>query len=223
MLCATDIYKKYDAPVLRGVTLEASPGEIVGIAGANGSGKSTLLSIITSITKPDKGTVTLDGQPVTMRKVRENIGFAAQDEALFGRLSVEDNLRFWAAAQNTSFDKSIYDPSFLRKKVDNLSGGMRRRLSLIIAQLHNPLYLIMDEPTAELDIYYRGEVMRDIRHRKDLGKSVLMTTHNMHELLLCDRIYIINNGEFAYEGPPANLGHDEQSFTASMQRILNYA
>jgi len=223
MLCATDIHKSYDLPVLRGVTLEAKPGEIVGIAGANGSGKSTLLSIITSVSKPDKGTVTLDGKPVTARKIRENIGFAAQDEALFGRLSVEDNLRFWSAALKTMFDKRIYDPTFLRKKVDNLSGGMRRRLSIIIAQLHDPQYLIMDEPTAELDIYYRGEVMRGIRQRKDQGKSVIMTTHNMHELLLCDRIYIIKDGVFAYAGAPAVLGHDEQAFTDSMHSVLGYA
>lgn len=208
MLCASDIYKSYRDPVLRGVSLQAKSGEIVAIAGANGSGKSTLLSIITSILPPDKGIVTIDDKPITPTLIKANMGYVAQENALFENLSVKENIKFWASVYGVRFDASKYHKDFLGKKAKNLSGGMKKRLSIIIALLNNPNYLIMDEPTAALDLFYKESVMDTIRYLKASGKSVIFTSHNASELMVCDRIYILKDGMFVYSGSPQDISDD---------------
>jgi ABC-2 type transport system ATP-binding protein len=206
VILAENIYKKFNEPVLKGVTLEAEPGEIIGIAGENGSGKSTLLSIITGLLAPDSGKVNLE---------RSLVGYVPQEAALFDNLTVKDNLRFWAAAYSLSWKDVLpelpsdmsSDAPFLKKKVRSLSGGMKKRLSIALACLHRPKWLVMDEPSSALDIGFKGalfEMFQDIR-ADALGRGVIFTSHQPDELMWCDRIYILRGGLFVYEGSPREL------------------
>ena len=199
MISASNIKKKFRAPVLKGVNLQVNPGEIIGIAGENASGKSTLLTILAGIMKPDFGQVSLDGQ----------IGFVPQEPALFDNLSVKDNLRFWAKAYKQDWQRALpllNDDGLLKKRVNQLSGGTKKRLSIVLACLHNPQLLIMDEPTAALDIGFKGELKKMLDQIRSQGRSVIFTTHQPDELLWCNRIYILRGGVFVYEGNPADLG-----------------
>jgi len=211
MLVAKDIYKKYKHPVLSGVSCSVAEGEIIGIAGENGSGKSTLLSILVSLLSPDTGTVTLDGMPLSPAILKSNIGYVPQENALFEHLTVLDNLRFWAAAYGAVLDENALFPRIRearKKKVAHLSGGMKKQLSIAIACLNNPRFLIMDEPSAALDIGFKRSLLDIFKKTKAEGRSCVFTSHQPDELLWCDRIYVLRNGVFAYEGAPQDLGND---------------
>jgi len=215
MLIANDICKKYKHPVLAGVSCKISEGEIIGIAGENGSGKSTLLSILVTLLSPDKGTVTLDGIPLTPASLKTNIGYVPQENALFDHLTVQDNLRFWAAAYGAILDETVLLTKMFpriqearKKKVAHLSGGMKKQLSIAIACMNNPRFLIMDEPSAALDIGFKRTLLEIFEGVKAEGRSCIFTSHQPDELLWCDRIYVLRNGVFAYEGTPRELEPD---------------
>ena len=204
MLSANNIHKKYLHPVLKGVSFNAHKEEIVGIAGENGSGKSTLLSILSGTTKADSGDITIN----------RNIGYVPQESTLFDNLSVKDNLLFWATAYKQPWKDVLPgvtgilpdDPSFFKKRVAHLSGGMKKRLSIALACLNNPEYLIMDEPTAALDIGFKGILSQLMQKIRSDGRGVIFSSHQPDELLWCDRIYILRDGIFVYEGDPKKLG-----------------
>jgi len=199
MLIAKNIQKSYLAPVLQNVSLQINAGEIIGLAGQNGSGKSTLLAILAGITKQDAGEVNIEGE----------IGLVPQEAALFDNLSVKDNLRFWAKAYKQDWKNALpilTDDSMLKKRVSQLSGGMKKRLSIALACLHNPQFLIMDEPTAALDIGFKGELKQMLDEIRSQGRSVIFSTHQPDELAWCDRIYILKKGQFVYEGSPQEVG-----------------
>ncbi len=220
MLLATDIYKSYNktaAPVLNGVSIQAERGKVYGIAGVNGSGKSTLLSIITSIVKPDKGSVTIDGKDVFKNSsvIKKHVAYVPQENALFDGLSVLDNIKFWAAAYGTSYKNLEYDKKTSHKKVKTLSGGMKKKLALQIATLNDPSILILDEPTSALDIKNREDVMFKINSFKEQGKAVIFTSHYAEELSACDVLYIISGGSIVFCGTPSELSQGE-SFKESL-------
>ena len=199
MITAKNIQKSYLAPVLQDVSLQINPGEIIGLAGENGSGKSTLLAILAGIIKQDSGEIEADGE----------IGLVPQEAALFDNLSVKDNLRFWAKAYKQDWKNALpilADDSMLKKRVSQLSGGMKKRLSIALACLHNPQLLIMDEPTAALDIGFKSELKQMLDQIRSQGRSVIFSTHQPDELAWCDRIYILRKGQFIYEGSPKELG-----------------
>lgn len=198
MLLVNDIHKGFSQPVLKGITMQVNYGEVIGIAGENGSGKSTLLSIIAGLLLPDLGQVTVEGK----------IGYVPQETALFDNLSIKDNLRFWASAYGVSLKEA---EAFtlgldLKKKVRYLSGGMKKRLSIALAGLHRPDWLIMDEPSAALDIAFKGELAKMIEEAKTQARGVIFTSHQPDELHWCDRIYILREGVFVYEGAPTEIG-----------------
>ena len=200
VIFAEDVYKKFKTPVLKGVTLEAKAGEIIGIAGENGSGKSTLLSIISGLLAPDAGRVVLEAG---------SIGYVPQETALFDHLSVKDNLRFWAAAYGVSWkDTDIaHDGALLKQKVHQLSGGTKKRLSIALACLPRPQWLVMDEPTAALDIGFKGGLFKMLQSIRAEGRGVIFTSHQPDELMWCDRIYILRSGVFVFAGDPKNLSN----------------
>jgi len=212
MLLAKDIHKKYKVPVLSGVTLQAEPGEIIGLAGENGSGKSTLLAIIAGLTSPDTGRVTIDGKPLIERQ----IGYVPQEGTLFENLSVKDNLRFWASAYDRPWETALsmlpQDEGFIKKRAGHLSGGMKKRLSIALACLHHPRWLIMDEPSAALDIGFKGYLSQMIQNVKSEGRGVIFTSHQPDELMWCDRVYVLHDGIFVYSGDPKAL--NEQALYA---------
>ncbi len=238
MLNAENISKKYKRhTVLNGVAFEAREGEIIGIAGENGCGKSTLLNILTGVTKAESGTVTLEGADILKepKRLRELLGYVPQDNSLFDHLSAGDNLRLWASAYKSDWKTALpflfpegegrtdkEERAFLRKKPPQMSGGMRKRLSIALSLTHNPRYIIMDEPTAGLDIGFSRNLALTMKLMRSRGQCVIFTSHNTDELLLCDRLYVLRGGSFAYSGSPGEIldEHDAAGNADKLYKVM---
>lgn len=234
MLVAEAIHKKYKQPVLNGVSLSVNGGEIVGIAGENGSGKSTLLSVLTSVVRPDTGRVMVEGEDIfkNPRALKRWVGYVPQENSLFDNLTARDNLKLWASAYDTDWKNALpflfpeseakteaAQRAFLKKKAGQLSGGMKKRLSIALSIMHGPRYLIMDEPSAGLDIGFKWALSETMRTLKTRGCCVLFTSHQPDELLLCDRIYVLRGGLFVYSGDPNDL-NEEDDFTGALHHLI---
>lgn len=203
------IYGKQDS--LKGVTFSIEKGEVFGLIGPNGAGKSTLLSIMATILKPTSGTVLIEGQDVMKqyKAIRENLGFVPQDLALWPELTVAENMKFWSKLTYPKAKKeellSICERVGLKdkwkQKVSTLSGGMKRKLNIAVALIHEPSVLIMDEPTVGIDIQSKREINRYIQSLAAEGKTIVYTTHDAGEILrMCDRIGILNQGDLKFIG-----------------------
>ena len=185
--------------ILRRLSLQAMPGECVGIAGVNGSGKSTLLSVLAGVRKADLGELICYGHPMFRERKRfpRLIGYVPQDDPLLEELTVLDNLALWSTHAVTGQEAVIRQLGFsdsLNDTVRRLSGGTKRRLAIACALINDQPVLIMDEPTAALDIRQRDIVHRFIRAHADRGGVVLMATHDREEMDLCDRLYFLQDG-----------------------------
>jgi len=158
----------------------------IGFTGSNGCGKTTFLSILAGVEKADSGSIRLDG----------NIGYVPQINPLPDNLKVKECLKLWCD------DKRIYDDliarynleSILGMKIKHLSGGMKRRVSLCCALACNPEVLIMDEPTASLDIDYKALIHRDMEDFTDAGGILILVTHEREEIDMCNVCYLITEG-----------------------------
>jgi ABC-2 type transport system ATP-binding protein len=207
-----------DREVLRGVTLSAWPGEIVGLLGPNGAGKSTLFAILAGLLAPAAGRFRLDGQEIAAgaRALRAAAGIVFQSPGLDGKLTAEENLALAAglhcvprgAARATV--RRLLESAGLadraREPVDRLSGGMRRRLELARALVHRPALLVMDEPTTGLDAgAFRAFWAEVERLRRAEGLTVVLTTHRPDEAERCDRLAVLAGGAIVAEGAPEAL------------------
>ncbi|MFX1512288.1 MAG: ABC transporter ATP-binding protein [Promethearchaeota archaeon] len=214
-----DIHKNFGKnTALKGVSLEISKGEIFGLLGPNGAGKTTLTRIIGGQIRPNKGRVKVFGLDVTKRgrQVKSKLGMTPQNISLFDYLTVEENLSFLAhlfnvptLEESTRINELIdfADLNQQRKdRVDTLSGGMKRRLNLIASLIHDPILLILDEPTVGIDPPTRQAIWEMIFQLRDEGKTVLLSTHMMEEAeLLADRIGILDKGQLISLGTPQKL------------------
>ncbi len=185
--------------VLDGVSLTASAGEIVGIVGGNGSGKSTLFSVLSGILGREGGDFLLDGESLfkNSRKRRALVGFVPQSPPLFEELSARDNLSlsYKKSELHCEVIRMLGIDGFLSTPVRKMSGGMKKRLSIALAVAHSPKILFLDEPSAALDIICREKIKRYLLSFKEAGGSVILATHDLSELEICDRIYILKNGK----------------------------
>ncbi|WRS28778.1 ABC transporter ATP-binding protein [Oscillospiraceae bacterium MB08-C2-2] len=188
--------------------MELSVGqrEIACIVGPNGSGKSTLLSILAGLLRPDSGRVLFGGKPLKPIGSGRQIGFVPQKDSLFEELTVADNLAFWSAAAKVSLREALARPSvtqlelkpMLKKRVGALSGGMRQRISLAVGLLANPTLLILDEPFAGLDLFFKRQLITHLTELRKDGVTILYTSHNADEIAaLCDRVFLLMNGKIA--------------------------
>lgn len=208
ILEVTDVRKRYGASVaLDGVSLAVDAGELVGLLGPNGAGKTTLISILSGLTDADGGEVKLFGQPFdrSRRDLRRLIGIGTQDLSIYPDLSARENLRFFG---------KLYDlrgPQ-LAKRVDEVleavaltdrandragtfSGGMKRRLNLAAAIVHEPKLLFLDEPTTGVDPQSRNHIFQQVKALNAAGVTVVYTSHYMEEVqALCRRIAILDGG-----------------------------
>ncbi len=214
-----NIFKVYGTfCALNDVSLNMSAGECLGLLGPNGAGKSTLINLIYGISIPSKGEVKVFGlSPVTnYRKVRSQIGVVPQQNALDQNINVERNLLMFAQLagiykdeQKHRVDELLAFMSLSHKKselIQNLSGGMQRRLTFVRALLNKPRLLILDEPTTGLDPAVRQLLWAKVEELKALGTSILITTHYMDEAeQLCDRIIIMDQGKIMETGSPKEL------------------
>ncbi len=200
------------------VDLTIKEGEIFGLLGPNGAGKSTMISLIATLLKPTAGTILYRGCDIVKnpKAIQRNIGFVPQEVALFDSLSGLDNLKFWGSAYGLSAAKlkariaSVAEiigiEQRLKDKVDNYSGGMKRRLNIGAALLHEPQLLIMDEPTVGIDPQSRNHILEAVRQLNKSGVSVIYTSHYMEEVeALCNRIAIMDKGQVIAQGSKAEL------------------
>ena len=191
-----------------GIGFRADYGETIGLLGPNGAGKTTTVSIIAGLLSPDSGEVLIANQRVKSDTdpVKLQIGLVPQDIALYDQLSAYDNLTFFAALYSMAGPparEAIGDALNLvglsdraGDKVQTFSGGMKRRLNLAAALLHDPQVLLLDEPTVGVDPQSRNAIFENLETLKKRGKTLLYTTHYMEEAeRLCDRIVIIDHGK----------------------------
>lgn len=219
MLQVNDLWKSYDArQVVAGISLNAEPGQIVGLLGPNGAGKTTTVSMICGLTAPDKGEVRLAGLRIDgdASPAKKRIGLVPQDIALYEELSAMGNLEIFGALYglsgallreraNAALDLvGLADRA--RDKPSIFSGGMKRRLNIACALVHDPDILLLDEPTVGIDPQSRNAIFDNLETLKARGKTMVYTTHYMEEAeRLCDRIVIIDHGKVIADDTLAGL------------------
>lgn len=200
-----DVKKSYGKKqVLRQINLTAQTGQCTGIIGANGCGKSTLLKILAGVEKADGGTILVNGEVIKnpSRQMASYAGYIPQESALMPELTVKDNLKLWASfgdyRKNCVNLERLCDRfqirSFYKEKVKNLSGGMSKRVNIVCALTGNPSFLIMDEPSAALDMVFKEELKGYIRNFVKEGGSVLLSSHDEGEIMACQSIWAIKEG-----------------------------
>jgi ABC-2 type transport system ATP-binding protein len=201
------------------LTLAVAQGEIFGLLGPNGAGKTTLIKILSTMLLPDHGTASINGHDIVTRarQVRKAIGVMFTGASgLFLRLSARKNLEYFASlyAMPRRFAKQriaeLLDRQGLADRADDAvasySQGMRQRLHLARALLHDPAVLLLDEPTVGLDPLAAQEFRRSVAAMRSEGKTVLFSTHHMHEAEhMCDRVAIVNKGRLVTIGSPTSL------------------
>jgi lipooligosaccharide transport system ATP-binding protein len=217
---ARGLSKSYGArQVVREVSFQVAPGECLGLLGPNGAGKTTTIKMVTGFAPPGGGTLHVFGLPMVTanhRTIKARLGIVQQEESLDPDLSVEKNLTVYAsyfgiprreAARRTEELIGFAELADHRtSRIATLSGGMKRRLMLARALLHDPTLLVLDEPTTGLDPQARRLVWERIRTLKRGGTTILLTTHYMEEAAqLCDRLIIMDLGRIVAEGRPADL------------------
>ncbi len=214
MIEVKDLHKKFDKiSALNGVSFSVVEGEIFGLLGPNGAGKSTTLNILSTIIRPDKGSVAIGGcSPAeNLRQYKKLIGVVPQEIALYEELTAEENLLFWGSLydlDSTTLRKraaellDLVGLSDRRKdKVSTFSGGMKRRINIASALLHTPKVLFLDEPTVGIDPQSRNRIFEVIEKLHAGGITMIYTTHYMEEAeRLCDRIGIIDAGRILAQG-----------------------
>lgn len=207
-----DIHKKYGSKeVLNGLTLTAEAGKCIGILGGNGSGKSTLLSILAGIQPTDRGSFFFDEINLfkTKGQLSRLVGYVPQGTPLLEELTAYDNLRLWydkatlKKELSGGFLQMLGIHEFIKTPVSKMSGGMKKRLSIGCAISGRPPVLLLDEPMAALDLACKQNISEYIKSHKQAGGIVLLATHDVLEIELCDEWYIMKNGRltpFDYNG-----------------------
>lgn len=201
--------------VLNDVTLRVERGELFGLLGPSGSGKTTLIKLMTGIDKSDGGTVHMLGERMPQLSMFQRFGYMAQSDALYNELTAKENLLFFASLYGLSGTRrkerievsmAVVDlTDHLNKQVAAYSGGMKRRLSLAIALLHEPELLVLDEPTVGIDPVLRQSIWRELFALREKGTTIVLTTHVMDEADKCDRIALIREGRLTAVDSPAAL------------------
>lgn len=197
--------------VLKDIQLTVQPGTCVGILGANGCGKSTMLSILAGVQNADGGQFLWDDRDLLRdSKARsEKVGYVPQGTPLIEELSARDNLLLWYDRKSMQAQledgvlKLLGIGEFLKVPVNKMSGGMKKRLSIGCAMAKQPPLLLLDEPTAALDLACKQSIAAWLRQYKADGGTLLLTTHDVMELDLCDEWYIIKDGmlvPFVFDG-----------------------
>ena len=225
ILKAEEISKSYRGrKVVNNISIEVNQGEIVGLLGPNGAGKTTSFYMIVGIIKPEGGDIFLDQEVISSfpmyQRAQKGIGYLAQEESVFRKLSVEDNilgiLEFTDLTKNQQKDKAEqlmeeFGLIKIRKsRGDLLSGGERRRTEIARALANDPKFLLLDEPFAGVDPIAVEDIQSIISVLKKKNIGILITDHNVQETLaITDRTYLMFEGKILKEGIPEELAKDE--------------
>ena len=209
-------YDKGRVKALKGVTFDVEEGEIFGLIGPDGAGKTSLFRILTTLLLADSGKAVVDGMDVVndYKKIRRHIGYMAGRFSLYQDLTVEENLSFFATVFNTTIEENYHlvediyrqiEP-FKKRKAGKLSGGMKQKLALSCALIHAPHVLFLDEPTTGVDPVSRKEFWEMLQKlKKNFKLSIVVSTPYMDEALQCDRIALIQDGQFLTIDTPENI------------------
>ena len=194
------------------ISLTCQPGRIFSLLGPNGAGKTTTLRMIATILKPTSGTITVAGHNVQTeaRQVRSNIGFLTGSTGLYSRLTPNEVVQYFADLYGIK--KSVFKErkerlfdlldmnDFAKKRIGQLSTGMKQKVSIVRTMIHDPSVVIFDEPTSGLDVITAENIINLIQTCKEEGKTVIFSSHIMSEVdLLCDDLAIIHKGRLLYE------------------------
>lgn len=208
--------------VVNNISISVQSGEVIGLLGPNGAGKTTTFHMILGIHKPESGNILLNGKDITKFPVylrsRMGIGFLPQEPSVFRGLSVRDNVRAVMEHIEHSNGKNIDDIlnemgllELAERRASLLSGGERRRLEIARSLVLNPNFLLLDEPFAGIDPIQIKEIQDLIVTFKEKGLGIIITDHNVREILkITDRSYIINKGELIFQGNSIGLISDER-------------
>lgn len=206
------IQKSYkNKKVLEDVSLTAEEGNCVGILGANGCGKSTLLSVLSGVQKADGGVFLFQGEDILKRTspAAALLGYVPQGNALIEELNAWDNLRLWHDKKTIRRELSggvlsmLGIDKFLKTPIHKMSEGMKKRVSIGCVVAAGPKLLLLDEPSAALDIVCKERIYSYLKRFKEDGGIILLTTHDIQELELCDRCFILKQGRltpYEYDG-----------------------
>ena len=220
-LAVRDLRKRYRSrEVVKGVSLDIAPGEVVGLLGPNGAGKTTIFYMMVGLVRPDGGSVWLSGEDVTRlpmhRRARLGLGYLPQEPSVFRKLSVRENIM--AFLEETPLSPGEREEQLARILSEmriahvaetagySLSGGERRRVEIARALVISPSFLLLDEPFAGIDPISVADLQQVILGLKEKGIGVIMTDHNVRDTLkVCDRAYIISDGEILLSGGPEEI------------------
>jgi ABC-2 type transport system ATP-binding protein len=195
-----------------GIDLRLEPGRIYGLLGPNGSGKTTLIRLLTGLARPTSGEARILGTPMPSRATLARIGYMPQAEALYPDLSVLENIRFFAALQGARGGAAVDAALELVELADRrgspahqLSGGMRRRLSLGCTLVHEPPVMFLDEPTVGVDPALRVQFWAHFRRLASAGTTILVASHVMDEADRCDELLFVRSGRVIARGTGSEL------------------
>ena len=219
MLKIAHLSKSFDSiKAVDDISLEVKKGEIFGLLGPNGAGKTTAISMIAGLLRPDTGKIYIDSLDIEtdLKKIKKMMGVVPQEMAFYEELSAKENLIFWGKLQGVG-RKTLEErirfylekTGLLGRENDPLkkySGGMKRRINLIIGLIHQPKLLLLDEPTIGIDVQTRLNIYEIIKEASSQGTTILYTTHNLQEAEeLCHRIGIMDQGKILAEGTLTEL------------------
>jgi ABC-2 type transport system ATP-binding protein len=237
MLQVESLSKRYgDRLAVDSISFEIAAGETVGLLGPNGAGKTTTIAMISGISRPDGGEVTLGGVRLSndANVLKRHVGLVPQDLALYDELSAWENLQLFGGLYGLSAEllrqraddvlELVGLAGRRHERVKTFSGGMKRRLNIAGALLHDPDLILLDEPTVGVDPQSRNAIFDNLEALKRRGKTLLYTTHYMEEAeRLCDRVLILDHGRILANDSVVNLMKEYENLEAAFMQLTGRA
>jgi ABC-2 type transport system ATP-binding protein len=225
-------YSGAETPALKGLSLRFDKGIIAGLLGPNGAGKTTTISILCGLVQPDEGEAIVCGLDCSnhIKDIQRRIGVVPQQIALYPQLSAHENLEYIGrlyGIDRSKLRKRIQQmlerfglAAHANKKIGNYSGGMKRRANIIAGLLHEPELLILDEPTAGVDVQSRAMILDFLKQYNEEGNTILYTSHLLEEAeRMCHDVAIVDQGRLVIQGSPKNL-IDEIDTCSNLEEVF---